>query len=109
MGMEYLSGGEATCTTTPFKPIERQWVRCIYMEEMYMMAGEQVCRAVIHIPGEGICDIDGYHHCCIGDDSRVVVSVPTTGQPAGYAWIYIARATPNGLHVVCELDESGRD
>ena len=94
MGMEYLRCG---------------WVRCVYMEEMYMMAGEQVCHAVIHIPGEGICDIDGYHHCCIGDDSRVVVSVPTTGQPAGYAWIYIACATPNELHVVCELDESGRD
>ena len=94
MGMEYLRCG---------------WVRCVYMEEMYMVAGEHVCRAVIHIPDEGICDIDGYHHCCIGYDSRVVVSVPTTEQPAGYAWIYIARATPNELHVGCKLDESGRD
>ena len=91
MGMEYLSWG---------------WVRCIYMEEMYMMTGEQVCRAVIHIPGEGICDIDGYHHCCIGDDGRVVVSVPTTGQPAGYAWIYIACAT---IKTICIPNESGRD
>ena len=95
----------ATFTTTPIKPTERQWVRCICMEEMYMMAGEPVCRAVMHTPGEGRCGIDGYHHGYIADDNRVVVSVPTTGRPMGYAWIYIACAT---IHVHVQLNESGR-
>ena len=60
----------------------------VYIEDMYMIAGEPVCHAVIHMPGGGSCGIDVCHHGCIGDDRRVAVAVPTTVQPAGCAWIY---------------------
>ena len=109
MGMEYLSCGRRVRHLRQHQSSQPKDNGCgvyVRMEEMYMMAGEPVCRAVMHTPGEGRCGIDGYHHSCIGDDNRVVVSVPTTGQPMGYAWIYIACAT---IHMHVQLNESGRD
>ena len=54
------------------------------MEEMYMIAGEPACHAVIHMPGGGSCDTGVCHPGCIGGDSRVAAAVV---QPAGYVWI----------------------